>query len=66
MAKYTEFGVRVFSELKRRGMTKEELSKQVTGMTGLYADGGYLYKIFTGQRNAPRIVAAINEILGIE
>jgi hypothetical protein len=29
-------------------------------------DGGYMYKILTGQRNAPKIVAAICEILNIQ
>jgi hypothetical protein len=28
-------------------------------------DDGYLYKILTGQRNAPKIVQAIKEILKI-
>ena len=34
--------------------------------TGLYVDGGYMYKILTGQRNAPKVVEAIQEILGIQ
>ena len=29
-------------------------------------DNGYMYKILTGQRNAPKIVAAICEILNIK
>lgn len=31
-----------------------------------YFDSGYLYKIIAGKRNPPRIIAAINEILGLE
>jgi hypothetical protein len=42
------------------------LEKSVSEKTGLYVDGGYMYKILTGQRNAPKIVAAICEILNIE
>lgn len=34
--------------------------------TGLFVDSGYMYKILTGQRNAPKIVQAICEILDIE
>ena len=33
--------------------------------TGLFVDDSYLYKILTGQRNAPKIVQAICVILGI-
>ena len=31
----------------------------------MYADCGYLYKIFTGQRSSPKIVRAIQDILGL-
>jgi hypothetical protein len=33
--------------------------------TGVFVDDSYLYKILTGQRNAPKIVQAIRDILEI-
>ena len=44
---------------------KDGTFAQIKARTGLYADAGYLYKIFTGQRSAPKIVQAIREILGL-
>lgn len=35
----------------------------MTARSGLYVDGGYMYKILTGQRNAPKITQVISEIL---
>jgi len=34
--------------------------------TGLYCDSSYLYKIQTGQLATPKVLAAINETLGIK
>jgi hypothetical protein len=48
------------------GKDQKWLEKVVSDKTGLYVDGGYMYKILTGQRNAPKIVAAICEELNIE
>ena len=31
----------------------------------MYMDSGYMYKILTGQRKAPKIVSAICEILDL-
>ncbi len=63
MAQITEFG----KQVKRRLIDIEKpqtwLIDQVKAGTGLYFDDSYLYKIFTGQRNAPIIVQAIREIL---
>jgi hypothetical protein len=42
------------------------LEETVSEQTGLYVDSGYMYKILTGQRKAPKVVAAIREILGME
>lgn len=42
------------------------LEEQITAKTGLYVDSSYLCKVYNGKRNAPKIVAAIREILGIE
>lgn len=64
-SKYSDFGLSVKTELLRRGETQKWLEERVTEVTGLYVDGGYMYKILTGQRDAPKIVAAIREILGM-
>lgn len=64
--KFTDWGLAVKTELLHRSKTQKWLEEEVTNRTGLYLDDGYIYKILTGQRNAPKIVAAINEILGIK
>ncbi len=63
--KFTPFGLCVKTELLRRGKTQEWLITQVRERTGLYCDDSYAYKIFTGQRNTPKIVQAIREILNL-
>lgn len=63
--KLTDFGLCVKTELLRRGMEQKQLEKNITELTGLYVDSSYLSKIFTGQRNAPKVVQAIRDILGI-
>lgn len=65
-SKFSDFGLSVKTELLRRGKEQKWLEEAVSEQTGLYVDGGYMYKILTGQRNAPRIVEAIKEILGLE
>lgn len=40
-------------------------SEAVAEKTGLFVDSKYMHKILTGQRNAPKIVTAIREILNI-
>lgn len=62
--KLTEFGLYVKTELLRRGKEQKWLEKEITEQTGLYVDSSYLSKIFSGQRNAPRVVKAIEDILG--
>lgn len=64
-SKFTDFGLCVKTELLRLGKEQKWLEDAVSKKTGLYVDGGYMYKILTGQRNAPKIVTAICEILGI-
>lgn len=61
--KFTEFGLCVKTELLRKGKEQKWLEEEITSRTGLFVDSGYLYKIFTGQRNAPKIVSAIRSIL---
>ena len=62
-SKFTDFGLCVKTELLRRGREQKWLEEEVSKMTGLFVDNGYMYKILTGQRNAPKVVHAIREIL---
>lgn len=66
MSKFSDFGLRVKMQLLQTGKDQKWLEEAVSEKTGLYVDGGYMYKILTGQRNAPKIVAAICEILDIK
>lgn len=66
LSKYSDFGLLVKTKLLQLGKEQKWLEEAVAEKTGLYVDSGYLYKILTGQRNAPKIVAAIREILNIE
>lgn len=63
--KFTSFGLRVKTELLRRGQTQKWLEDRIKEKTGLFADSGYLYKILTGERNAPKITRAICNILDL-
>jgi hypothetical protein len=65
-SKFSDFGLTVKTELLRRGKEQKWLEEAIRERTGLYVDGGYMYKILTGQRKAPKVVAAIREILGME
>lgn len=65
-SKFSDFGLCVKMELLRTGKEQKWLEETVSEKTGLYVDSGYMYKILTGQRNAPKIVAAIREILNIQ
>lgn len=63
--KFTEFGLCVKDKLLRLGKEQKWLEGEITQKTGLFVDSGYMYKILTGQRNAPKVVQAIREILDI-
>lgn len=63
--KFTPFGLAVKTELLKSGKEQKWLEQSVTEKTGLYVDSGYMYKILTGQRNAPKVVQAIQEILNL-
>lgn len=65
-SKFTDFGLCVKTKLLQLGKEQKWLEKAVSEKTGLFVDGGYMYKILTGQRNAPKIVDAICEILDIQ
>lgn len=64
-SKFTDFGLCVKTELLRQGKDQKWLEETVSEKTGLFVDNGYMYKILTGQRNAPKIVDAICEIMNI-
>ena len=66
LSKYSDWGLCIKTELLRIGKDQKWLEEAVAEKTGLYVDNGYMYKILTGQRNAPKIVAAICEILNVE
>lgn len=62
-SKFSDFGLAVKTELLRKGKEQKWLEEAVSRQTGLYVDSGYMYKILTGRRNPPKIIAAIREIL---
>lgn len=62
--KYTDFGLCVKTELLRRGKEQNWLIEEIKAR-GMFADSGYLYKIFTGKRSAPKLVKIISDILDI-
>lgn len=63
LSKFSDFGLVVKTKLLQMGRDQKWLEKEVAEKTGLFVDGGYMYKILTGKRNAPKIVTAIREIL---
>ena len=65
-SKFSDFGLCVKTELLRIGKTQQWLIDAVARETGLFVDSSYMHKILTGQRNAPKIVAAICETLSIK
>lgn len=65
-SKFSDFGLCVKTELLRQGKEQKWLEEQISEKTGLFIDSGYMYKILTGRRNAPKIVEAICEILDIK
>lgn len=66
LPKFSDFGLRVKTQLIQIGKSQKWLGEEITKKTGLYVDNGYMYKILTGQRNAPKVVECICEILNIE
>jgi hypothetical protein len=66
LSKFSDFGLCVKTELLRIGKEQKWLEEAVSEKTGLFVDNGYMYKILTGQRNAPKVVDAICEILSIK
>lgn len=66
LSKISDFGLCVKTELLNNRRTQKWLEEEITTRTGLYVDSGYMYKILTGQRNAPKIVEAIRDILNLK
>lgn len=65
-SKFTDWGLKVKMELLKKGKEQKWLEEEVTKRTGLFMDSAYINKILKGQRNAPKVVSAINEILEIK
>ena len=66
MATKTAYGKRIEKKLIDLEKSQEWLIERVKEKTGLYCDSSYMHKIKTGQLATPKIVAAINEILGVK
>ena len=66
MAEFTEYGKTIKKRLIDMDRQQVWLIEQVRQKTGLYCDSSYLYKIQTGQLATPKVLAAINETLGIK
>lgn len=65
-SKFTDFGLCVKTKLLQMGNDQKWLEASISEKTGLFVDSGYMYKILTGQRNAPKIVDAICDTLDIQ
>lgn len=65
MVQITDYGKQIKKRLVDLDQSQSWLIQEVMKRTGLFLDSGYLYKIMTGQRRAPSIVNAINEILSL-
>lgn len=63
MAQVTKYGKAVKKRIIDINQTQVWLMKTITEKTGRFVDSGYLYKMFSGQRKAPAITAAVNDIL---
>lgn len=63
LAQLTVFGKEVKKRLVDIGRPQEWLIERVHQKTDMFFDRGYLYKILTGQRSAPKVIQAIREIL---
>jgi hypothetical protein len=66
LSKFSDFGLCVKTKLLQIGKSQKWLEETAAEKTGLFVDSGYMHKILTGQRNAPKVVSAICEILNID
>lgn len=62
----TDYGKEIKRKLEDLEKTQDWLVKQVAEETGLYFDTSYLHKVMVGKLATPKVVTAINKILGIE
>jgi len=62
----SEYGKTVKMRLIELGKEQNWLIEEVRNRTGLYFDSSYLHKILCGTEKSANIIAAINEIIGIE
>lgn len=65
MAKGDTFGKQIKIRLIELEKPQVWLIEQVKAKTGLYFDGGYLWRIMSGEKSTPTIVEAIREILDL-
>lgn len=61
----TEFGKEVKLELLIKNQSQKWLIEQCRKNTGMYVDSGLMNRLLTGQRNSPKLEAAIKAILEI-
>lgn len=66
LSKFSDFGLCVKTKLLQIGKEQKWLEEAVSKKTGMFVDGGYMYKILTGKRKPTKIIEAICEILDIE
>lgn len=62
----SDYGITIKTKLCEMNQTQNWLIEEVRKRTGLFFDSSYLHKIMTGRLASPRVVEAINEILGVE
>ena len=62
----TDFKKKVKRRLIDLGVTQRWLIAEIKSRTDMYCDNSVLKKIYDGTLHSPTIIAAINEILGLE
>jgi hypothetical protein len=61
----TEYGKTVKKKLIDMDKTQAWLIERIKEKTGLYMDSSYMGKIYRGENHPKKVIAAINEVLGI-
>lgn len=61
----TEYGKTIKTRLLEMEKTQAWLVDEVAKKTGLFFDSSYLHKVMTGRLHTPKVIAAIDEILGV-
>ena len=65
MERSSDFGKEIKIRLVELGKTQLWLIERVKEKTGLYFDGGYLWKIMNGMLATPGIIEAIRDVLDL-